>query len=143
MFANDLVLDLQCERILAATERGETIMTSDKPKKTDFYDRVLSGIEKVDAVFESNSILAFHHTKPSYPFHIVIIPKKKILDFMDPKIFEDSLISDVFRVAQEILKNENFDSAGFRIVTNAGSYQESGHLHFHLISGSFKSYDSI
>ena len=114
-------------------------MTFDKSTKSDFYDRVLSGTEKVVSVFESDNILAFHHTKPSYPFHIVIIPKKKILDFMDPKIFEGSLISDVFQATQEILRNENFESAGFRIVTNAGIYQESGHLHFHLISGSFKS----
>jgi histidine triad (HIT) family protein len=114
-------------------------MTSDHSTKSDFYDRVLSGIEKVNSVFESAKLLAFHHTKPSYPFHVVIIPKKKILDFMDPKLLEDNFISEVFRVAQEILKNENFDSAGFRIVTNAGIYQESGHLHFHIISGSFKS----
>lgn len=104
-------------------------------EKSDIYDRVLARTQKVKVVFENDNVLAFHHTRPSYPFHIVIIPKKKILDFMDIGAGDAQTILDVFAAAQEILKGEDFATKGFKIVTNAGTYQESGHLHFHLISG--------
>lgn len=45
----------------------------------DFYcDEVLSGQITVKKVFESDIVLAYHHTRPSYPVHIVVIPKKHI-----------------------------------------------------------------
>lgn len=45
----------------------------------DFYcDEVLSGKTPVNKVFESATVLAFHHTRPSYPVHIIVIPKAHV-----------------------------------------------------------------
>jgi histidine triad (HIT) family protein len=42
----------------------------------DFYcDEVLSGLTPVEKVAETESVLAFRHTRPYYPVHIVVIPK--------------------------------------------------------------------
>lgn len=46
---------------------------------TDFYcDQVLSGKTDVLKGIETKNVLAFHHTKPAYPPHIVVTPKMHI-----------------------------------------------------------------
>ena len=32
---------------------------------------------------EPDSLLAFFHPKPTYPFHVILLPKKAILSFSD------------------------------------------------------------
>ncbi len=45
----------------------------------DFYcDQVLSGRVSVERIAETGNVLAFHHTQPYWPVHIVIIPKRHI-----------------------------------------------------------------
>lgn len=101
----------------------------------DFYcEEVLSRKTKVDKVFESDTILAFHHTKPSYPVHIVIVPKKHIKDLTaisDPDL---PLLSEILKVARDIVKTLDLHQ-GARLLTNLGSFQDTPHLHFHLIQG--------
>ena len=42
----------------------------------DMYCKeIIPGKLKVDIVFETNNVMAFHHTKPYWEHHIVIIPK--------------------------------------------------------------------
>ena len=43
----------------------------------DFYcDEVLSGRTPVKTVLETSDVLAFHHTRPFYHVHVVVIPKR-------------------------------------------------------------------
>src|SRR5208282_5295863 len=45
----------------------------------DFYcEQVLSGRVPVQRLAETEHVLAFHHTQPYWPVHIVIIPKRHI-----------------------------------------------------------------
>ncbi|WP_017187750.1 HIT domain-containing protein, partial [Alkalibacillus haloalkaliphilus] len=45
----------------------------------DFYcDEVLSGKTQVNKVLETENVLAYYHTRPFWPVHIVAIPKKHI-----------------------------------------------------------------
>lgn len=103
----------------------------------DFYcDYVLNNKIPVIKVKETDRILAFHHTKPSYDYHVVIVPKTHIESLTD--VDDMSLIQEVFEVAQHIIDQKGFNSKNFRIITNGGSFQDSKHLHFHLISGNKK-----
>ena len=46
---------------------------------SDFYcEEVLSGRTPVQVVTVTTHVLAFPHTRPSYPTHIVVIPKRHI-----------------------------------------------------------------
>lgn len=103
----------------------------------DFYcDLVFSGKIKVEKVKETDKLLAFMHTRPSYPFHAVIVPKEHIAKLTD--VEDLSLISEIFALAKEIILEKNLDNTNFRIITNGGSFQDSKHLHFHLVSGDKK-----
>jgi histidine triad (HIT) family protein len=103
---------------------------------SDFYcEEVLSGKHSIQKVVDSESVLAFHHTRPSYPVHIVVIPKRHLPSLLDIGDEDASLLlallSAIKLVAQEVLAEHE----GCRIVTNLGSYQDSKHLHWHVIAG--------
>ena len=107
-------------------------MTGQAP---DFYcEYVLSGKIQIEIVRDTPAILAFHHTRPSYPSHIVIVPKAHIPTLLD--VTDLDLIKEIFEVATSIIRELGLQDSGFRIITNGGTFQDSKHLHFHLISGS-------
>jgi histidine triad (HIT) family protein len=99
----------------------------------DFYcEEALSGNTPVLRVFESDNVLAFHHTRPFYPVHVVVIPKRHVdslLSVSDDLLVE--LLDVVRRVATSILE----EHGACRVLTNLGEYQESKHLHWHVAFG--------
>ena len=100
----------------------------------DFYcDAVLSGRVPVRVVAESERVLAFEHTNPTWETHIVIIPKFHIRRLID--VEDGSLFSDIFDLMAGIIRDRGFAESNYKIVTNGGSYQSTQHLHFHLVSG--------
>jgi histidine triad (HIT) family protein len=102
---------------------------------SDFYcDEVLSGKTPVEIVFESATVLAFHHTRPSYPTHIVVIPKRHIPSLLDVTSEDTPLLVELVQVIQTIAAQVVQNTGACKIITNLGSYQDSKHLHWHLIS---------
>lgn len=104
------------------------------PPTKDFYcDFVLNDRLMVEKVRETKRVLAYHHTKPDWTTHIAIIPKRHVTNLAE--VEDMSLIQEIFSVAKDIIKEKGFDKSNYRIITNGGSFQESQHLHFHLVSG--------
>lgn len=100
----------------------------------DFYcDQVLSGKTEVHVVRETERVLAFHHTRPTWEFHVVIIPKKHVRVLTD--VNDDALLAELLKVAQEIIRKYRFNDSNYKLITNGGTHQSSQHLHFHLVSG--------
>jgi histidine triad (HIT) family protein len=100
----------------------------------DFYcDFVLNNKISVQKIKETERVLAYYHTKPNWTIHIVIIPKYHIEKFVD--LDDITLIQEIFEVAQEIIKEKSLMDSNYKIITNGGSFQDSEHLHFHLVSG--------
>lgn len=100
----------------------------------DFYcDFVFSKKIKVNVIKETNNLLAFHHTKPSWTTHIVIVPKQHVTKLTELENMD--LVSEVFEVAKQIILELGLNGKNFKIVTNGGEFQDSKHLHFHLLSG--------
>jgi len=105
------------------------------PKKYDFYcEEALSGKTPIEKLYESDQVLAFYHTKPSYPVHIVIIPKKCILDLPSIKDEDLPIFHEIIQVARNLSQDLD-ESQGIRFITNIGKFQDTPHIHFHLISG--------
>ena len=103
-------------------------------ESNDFYcQEVFSGKTKVDIIEETLTILAFRHTKPSYEFHVVIVPKHHVTKLVD--VDDMSIVKEVFEVAKKIIDRFRLHERNYRVITNGGSFQDSMHLHFHLISG--------
>jgi histidine triad (HIT) family protein len=100
----------------------------------DFYcDEVLSGQTPVETVAETAHVLAFKHTRPSYPLHIVVIPKRHVDSLVT--LVDDALLIELMGVIREIAARVVDERGACRVITNLGDYQESKHLHWHVVSG--------
>ena len=88
----------------------------------------------LERLLETNKVQAFFHPQPSYPFHVIIIPKYEIQDLLSLDIHDSELLQDIFKVAQTIVKNYRLESYGYRLIVNGGSNQDFPLLHFHLIA---------
>ena len=103
---------------------------------SDFYcNEVLTGRTVVEKVAETTNVLAFHHTRPAYPVHIVVIPKRHIASLMTLEIVDHPLLLEMLTIIKTVAAQVMDEHGGCRIVTNLGMYQDSKHLHWHVISG--------
>jgi histidine triad (HIT) family protein len=102
----------------------------------DFYcDEVLSGRTPVKKVVETDNVLAFHHTRPFYPVHVVVIPKRHIGSLLTLGEEDGPLLLELVGVIQQVASQVVEESGACRVLTNLGEYQESKHLHWHVASG--------
>lgn len=102
----------------------------------DFYcEEVLSGKTQVEKVVETDNVLAFHHTKPFWPVHIVVIPKKHIQSLLHLEEIDNPLLIELFSVIKQVARKVKEENGACRVLTNLGNYQDSKHLHFHVSLG--------
>lgn len=103
----------------------------------DFYcDEVLSGNIKVNIVMETDKVLAYHHTRPYYKHHIVVIPKIHIQSFISQEeANNDELLLEIMRVIKKVAADMVVQTGSSKIVTNLGTFQDSKHQHWHVVSG--------
>ena len=105
----------------------------------DFYcDEVLSGRTKVNVVRETDNVLAYHHTRPFWPIHIVVIPKRHISSLVTLEETDNQLLLEMLSVVREVAQQVLSDHGACRVLTNLGKYQDSKHLHWHVSSGNAK-----
>lgn len=102
----------------------------------DFYcDEVLSGRTAVEKVFETDNVLAYHHTRPFWETHIVVIPKRHIDSLLTLETADQEIFLELFEVIRKVAADVIAEKGAARVLTNLGDYQDSKHLHFHLYSG--------
>lgn len=100
----------------------------------DFYcEQIFSGKIQIKKVAETDGVLAFYHTKPTWTFHVVVVPKKHVLNLLD---IDQSTLLEVLNVIRKIIIDEDLADTNYKVITNGGSFQDSKHLHFHILSGS-------
>lgn len=84
---------------------------------------------------ESPQVLAFYHTKPYWPLHIVVVPKIHIDSLLVLNQKHGSLILELMETIQKVGQFVTNGYGACRILTNLGTYQDSHHLHFHISFG--------
>jgi histidine triad (HIT) family protein len=89
----------------------------------DFYcDEALSGRTPVEVVLETDDVLAFRHTRPFWPVHIVVVPKTHVPSLIDLGTTDEALLHKVLAVVR-------------RVAEQVTREHDSKHLHFHVNSG--------
>ncbi len=100
----------------------------------DFYcEEVLSGKTPVEKVAETANVLAYHHTRPFWETHIVVIPKTHVSSLLT--IDDNALLIELLDVVKQVAAMVVEEKRAARVLTNLGEYQDSKHLHFHVNSG--------
>lgn len=103
---------------------------------TTIFGKIIKGELEAEKVFENDRILAIKDRYPVAPVHILIMPKKEIVDFQSMQPADYALLGEIAQVAQQLAKEFGVEN-GYRLLTNNGptAGQSIFHLHFHLIGG--------
>ena len=102
---------------------------------SDIYcEQIIPGKLPVEILFETDLVMAFHHTKPYFERHVVIIPKAHI-ESLSSYPNEAALNRDLFEAMQMVTKLFEEKYGGCRISSNVGDYQSSKHLHWYVHQG--------
>jgi|SRR5687767_13905199 histidine triad (HIT) family protein len=81
---------------------------------------------------ETETLMVFHHPKPAYPFHVLLVPKKAVPSLKDLDTTDTSFFTDLYSIVQNLV--DEFQLPAYRLIVNGGEYQDFPQLHFHLIS---------
>lgn len=88
--------------------------------------------------YESDILVAFEDISPSADIHLLIVPKSHIGGIDDLGSEHSSLLSEIYKVANELVAQNNLENDSYRVVVNGGKAQHVPHLHFHLLGGNWK-----
>ncbi|MEJ2747747.1 MAG: HIT domain-containing protein [Anaerolineae bacterium] len=89
----------------------------------------------VNRLRETDTLIAFHHPKPSHPVHILLVPKRQLPSLLAVGLAEADFLADLYRIVQELVVELALEKPGYTLLVNGGAYQDVPQLHFHLISG--------
>ncbi|MBS0961150.1 histidine triad nucleotide-binding protein [Acetobacter thailandicus] len=104
----------------------------------NIFARILRGEIPCNKVFENDYVLAFHDISPKAPVHVLIIPKKPYVSFIDfSKTASAEEIAAIMQATGHIAASLDLEESGYRVITNAGhnAGQEVPHFHLHLMGG--------
>ena len=103
---------------------------------SDFYcDVAIPRLEEIDVVHEDDRVLAFHHTRPFWPTHVVVVPKRHIASFTTVSAEDEDDVRALLAVVQRVAREVEQREGAAAVLTNLGAYQDSKHLHVHVSSG--------
>ncbi len=100
------------------------------------FCKIVAGSIPAKKVYEDEKALAFEDLRPQAPTHVLIIPKKHIVDIKEAGEADAELIGYCNLVAARIARDRGIEK-GYRTVYNVGpdSGQSVFHLHLHLLGG--------
>jgi len=101
------------------------------------FCRIVAGEIPSTRVAEDDLAIAIRDIAPRAPTHVLVMPREHIASAADLTDADAALVGRIFAMAADIARSEDIADAGYRIVTNVGSWggQTVDHLHFHLMGG--------
>jgi len=102
----------------------------------DFYcDVAIPFAAQLSVVHDDERVLAFHHTRPFWETHIVVVPKRHIASFTSVTAADEQDMRALFSAVQRVAGGVETAKGAAAVLTNLGVYQDSKHLHVHVHSG--------
>jgi histidine triad (HIT) family protein len=97
---------------------------------------IVAGKKPSRKVYEDDQVYVFEDVRPQAPTHVLIVPKRHIIDLKNAKPEDAEIIGQCHLVAARIAHERGIED-GYRAVFNVGpkSGQSVFHLHLHLLGG--------
>lgn len=70
---------------------------------------------------ETGTLMAFYHPKPSYPFHVLLVPKKAVASLKEFDPTDTAFLADLYSVRGLI---DEFHLPAYRLIVNGGEIQD-------------------
>ncbi|MEA3327588.1 MAG: HIT domain-containing protein [Chloroflexota bacterium] len=104
-----------------------------KPLVTILF-RNMDKILPADRLCENEFWMAFHHPKPEYPLHILILPKQGLPALIDAAYCPPEFYAALFSMVRTLILEKDLEKRGYRLISNGGPNQSIPQWHWHLIS---------
>src|SRR4030042_7215703 len=98
------------------------------------FCKIINEESPTEFVHKEGDVVVFKDRNPKSSVHLLIVPREHIESFLDLQDKHVSLLTNVIKVVQRIVKEQRLEG-GYRVTINGGRHQEIGHLHFHLLGG--------
>lgn len=101
------------------------------------FCKIVAGEIPARTVYQDERLVVIEDINPAAPLHLLLIPRKHIVNVLELGESDDLLVGHLFRVAANIARERGVAEDGFRIVTNTNGAagQSVFHVHFHLLAG--------
>ena len=101
------------------------------------FCRLVAGQIPATVVTETDTTLAFRDISPAAPTHVLVIPKQHFENMAEIVTQQPQVMSDVMATAIEVVRQENLEEQGYRLVANTGEGggQTVYHAHLHVLGG--------
>ena len=101
------------------------------------FCRIVAGDAPADVVLATDSSVAFRDLNPQAPVHVLIVPRRHVVDAAALERDDAELLADLFAAGRRVAASEGVAESGYRLVFNVGSDASNSvpHLHLHVIGG--------
>ena len=101
------------------------------------FKKIIDHEIPADVIYEDDLCLAFRDVDPQAPTHILLIPKKEIVNVAALSDEDQELAGHLVLTAGKIAHSLGIQEEGYRLVANCGrdGGQSVDHLHFHILAG--------
>ncbi|TVQ91021.1 MAG: histidine triad nucleotide-binding protein [Deltaproteobacteria bacterium] len=101
------------------------------------FDKIINREIPADIVYEDEHVLAFRDIAPQAPVHVLVIPKRRIVNIISAEPEDRDLLGRLLLAAGEVARLEGLADDGYRLVINNGEHggQSVYHIHVHVLGG--------
>tara|TARA_B110000438_G_scaffold238139_1_gene235810 strand:+ start:1780 stop:2112 length:333 start_codon:yes stop_codon:yes gene_type:complete len=101
------------------------------------FSKIINKEIPSDIRYEDELCIAIDDINPKSRVHILVIPKKPIINISTSSDADKDLLGHLILVCKKLAKKMNIEKEGYQVLTNIGEGggQTVMHLHFHLLSG--------
>ena len=105
---------------------------------SNIFAKILRGEIPCQVVDEDDYTLSFEDINPQAPVHVLVIPKKAYVDWIDftNRASKEEIVKFTNAVSR-VAEKKGISKTGYRAISNIGpdGNQEVPHLHMHIIGG--------
>jgi histidine triad (HIT) family protein len=101
------------------------------------FCKMISKEIPVPRVYEDDQAIVINDINPQAPRHMLVIAKKHFAGINEVPSTETNFFEGLMHAVNAVVKQEQLDRAGYRIVINYGEKagQSVPHIHIHVLSG--------
>ncbi|XP_042358567.1 histidine triad nucleotide-binding protein 1 [Plectropomus leopardus] len=107
-----------------------------KPGGDTIFGKIVRKEIPCEFLHEDDQCVAFRDVNPQAPIHILVVPKKPIVQLSQAEDGDAALLGHMMLVAKKCAKDAGL-AKGYRIVINDGpdGGQSVYHIHIHILGG--------
>jgi histidine triad (HIT) family protein len=96
--------------------------------KDCIFCQIIEGKIPSTPVYEDDDCIVIHDIHPAAPIHLLVIPKKHVVDFMSA---DSTILNNLFTVIKKIIKEKKIRN--YRLVHNGEDAAFVKHMHIHIL----------